>query len=144
MHQSEEKPWITWLVSGTAVALLLATIAGPVYLYFFVGQFDGPLTTDDEHWANFGSFIGGVAGPLLSLITVVLLLANLRVQSHQVDAIQQELLASQHLRLLDAWLSEIEQALRADITTGRPNAKMNLEFADMHVKNEKHRAGPQL
>lgn len=56
----------------------IAVSAVPFVLYFY--RFHGKLSHDNEIWAHFGDFIGGVLGPALALIGLIGLLSNLRAQ----------------------------------------------------------------
>lgn len=47
----------------------------PVFLYFW--RFNGQLSYDPQIWAAFGTFIGGIYGPIFTLASVFVLIATL-------------------------------------------------------------------
>lgn len=63
--------WFFWLV-------VVALTSFPLALY--MSSFGFTLSTVHQRWAEFGSFYGGVVGPLLTLTTVVFLYSQLRHQ----------------------------------------------------------------
>jgi hypothetical protein len=55
-------------------------------------QFWGfPLSTSTGDWSNFGSYIGGVAGPILSFITLFFVLKTLKLQNEANRALKDQL-----------------------------------------------------
>lgn len=65
--------YFIWLSSACA-ALVVAT-------YFF--QFHGELSESSSDWANFGSYVGGVLGPLYAFLAFALGVQTLRQSSQQ-------------------------------------------------------------
>ncbi len=49
-------------------------------LYFYSTIFDGDVSRRAESWSAFGSFFGGVFGPVISLVTLFALLRTIQLQ----------------------------------------------------------------
>lgn len=64
-----------------AVVLFVVTVA--VYAVYAI-HFWGRELGDQENFGQFGDFVGGVLNPLLSSITIILLVLSFRVQADQL------------------------------------------------------------
>lgn len=64
------KKQITIIIITTFIFLL------PLFTYFYV--FHHALSNNSADWAAFGSFVGGVYGPLFGLVSVIVLIITLR------------------------------------------------------------------
>lgn len=73
---------------NTAVFWVCVFLLIPFILYFSV--FNGSLSHQSSDWAAFGSFIGGLVSPILTFITVLVLVANLH-ESRKVSKINKEM-----------------------------------------------------
>ena len=71
------------------VGLLLIVAVGGAY-YAYVG-FEQPLSANGEDWGQFGDYFGGVAGTLLSFISILLLIYTIHLQGEQLSDAQQEM-----------------------------------------------------
>ncbi|EJI9870541.1 hypothetical protein ACK1L0_004376 [Salmonella enterica] len=73
------------------VAILCLSISAGFWLMIF-HQF--PLSDKTDDWSNFGSYIGGVTGPLLSFISIILVLRTISLtqknHEEQIKLISQE------------------------------------------------------
>lgn len=49
-------------------------------LYFYFNVFDGDVSKRPDSWSAFGSFFGGVFGPVISLVTLFALLRTIQLQ----------------------------------------------------------------
>ncbi|CAI8749666.1 hypothetical protein [Pseudomonas sp. IT-P260] len=49
-------------------------------LYFYFNVFDGGVSKKPDSWSAFGSFFGGVFGPVISLVTLFALLRTIQLQ----------------------------------------------------------------
>ncbi|WP_460060104.1 hypothetical protein [Pseudomonas sp. H2_H09] len=49
-------------------------------LYFYFNIFDGDVSRKPDSWSAFGSFFGGVFGPVISLVTLFALLRTIQLQ----------------------------------------------------------------
>ena len=79
--------WPFWIVIGTLITF-------PFILY--VSNFGPALSASHQRWSEFGSFYGGVVGPLLTLTTVVFLYSQLRLQQSN----QNEIFLTQEIQRL--------------------------------------------
>lgn len=73
-------------IAGGAVALIIL-----VYLVNFFPIFGAQLSGDTAVWGQFGDYIGGTLNPILSFISVVLLIRSLSLQNEANDALRNEL-----------------------------------------------------
>lgn len=65
----------------TALALLLMSIVVGVYFVQFYLILDYKLSKDPSDWVDFSDFVGGILGPLLSFLSLLLLLHSLKLQN---------------------------------------------------------------
>ncbi|ROL64578.1 hypothetical protein BHU25_22115 [Pseudomonas vranovensis] len=76
-----------------------------VAVLFYRYQFDGALAAKSEEWSNFGSYMGGVVGPLVSLVTLFAVLKTVYMQRELLDTQKaefKELMAKQDEQLIHA------------------------------------------
>ena len=99
----------------TVALVALGFICAPLLIYFNFGNFTGPLSASSADWANFGDFIGGVVGPMLSFLSVALLIITIGQQSDANEIARKEQLASQHIRLLGDLLNEVKALLNEPV-----------------------------
>lgn len=102
-----------WLVGCCFV------ICAGLYLW----KFNSGLSSSSDNWSAFGSFFGGVFGPLISGVTLVALVKTIRLQqqmmltqkkdSERVISIQNDSLKNQ-LEQLDIVKSQLESARLSD------------------------------
>jgi hypothetical protein len=64
------------------VGLIAFVVMSIPYILYF-SQFAGYLSTNDENWANFGSFIGGIVSSLFSFISFLAVLYTLLVEKQK-------------------------------------------------------------
>jgi hypothetical protein len=93
---------IPYLLAG--IVVLGSTIAA----YFGYGGI-APRTLAD--WANFGTYVGGLAGPLLSFVALIAVAQTMHFQRAALELDQAQRLADQHLRWLDALYKDMTEAL---------------------------------
>jgi len=62
-------------VGLVVIFVLLASL-----LYFYFNVFDGDVSKKPDSWSAFGSFFGGVFGPVISLVTLFALLRTIQLQ----------------------------------------------------------------
>jgi len=89
--------------------LSIATVAGA---YYFIIGAAHPLSTDGERWGQFGDYFGGVAGTLLSFLSVLLLVYTVHLQNRQLSDTQQETLKRDLLAHVTKADEEIERWLQ--------------------------------
>ncbi|MDI3429798.1 MULTISPECIES: hypothetical protein [Aeromonas] len=100
------KCYLTWL---TAVGLLAPFI---FYFYIFGPQSNYSLARNDQAWANFGSFIGGTIGPLLSACAFYGVWATYKVQREQLTIAKNQGILDELQRLISNQHQAIEFMLQ--------------------------------
>ena len=99
----------TWLKKNwkTLLSFLVfsALIGVPVHLY--INYFGSVISTDHQRWAEMGSAMSGIYGPILALLTFFVLMIQLRLQK---NATQLQVMTTEHM-LAQAFA----QDARADI-----------------------------
>ena len=101
------------------VALLGLLILAAVFLgYFFVGGFSLERSVSNTDWGSFGSYFGGVAGPLLTFISVLLIVYTVRQQRLHLESMSDENLKQDMLRYLSKLDDEISHLLTRRIHIG--------------------------
>jgi uncharacterized membrane protein len=74
------KHWIqtNWR-NASYIILALIILFYPVYAYFkkFWWELDFEISGNQEIWAHFGDYIGGIIGPILSFITLIFVIVSL-------------------------------------------------------------------
>jgi hypothetical protein len=96
-----------YIVAGFVV------LVGTVALYFSLG---GIAPHNLGEWSNFGTYVGGIAGPLLSFVALIAVARTMHLQRATLELDQAQRLADQHLRWLDALYNDIVEALDARIS----------------------------
>lgn len=108
-------------IAGVFVLLALSVVSLSGWIFFSkLGRsFDGIATKD---LADFGTYFGGVAGPLLALLTVVGLALTMMMQNRQIEQVAEANIKDQHVRMLTENghdLAAMEaQHLDANVTLG--------------------------
>lgn len=93
----------------------LMIVAGTVGAYLWLGGFAHTFSHQATDWGNFGSYVGGVAGPLLSFLAVIAVVWTLRLQYELLGRDRARQLADQHVRWLDALYRDMQDALHAPL-----------------------------
>ncbi len=74
------------IIVGTTALLMLGVTFG-IYAKYFTGG----ISTDQSLWAQFGDYFGGILNPLLSFMTILILLYTLRLQKSEIEITSKEL-----------------------------------------------------
>lgn len=81
--QSTLRKWFKPLQRNSSVIIFsilgFLVLGGVIYSYFHFFK-HLPISTNNNYWGDFGSFVGGLSGALLSFITVILLAFTLKKQ----------------------------------------------------------------
>lgn len=64
----------------TTIAIVLIVLVFSFYFVHFYINLGLPLSDKGSEWSNFGSYIGGLLGPILSFLSFVMLLKSLNLQ----------------------------------------------------------------
>lgn len=67
-----------------SIALIFVSLVIAVALYSF--KFRGGLSDNSTDWSNFGSYMGGIFGPLVSFVTLLAVLKTVYLQRELLDA----------------------------------------------------------
>ena len=65
--------WIFWLFIS-----LLVILSFFVLIPYFV-NFHGGLSENSQDWSNFGSYVGGLLGPVFSLFSIILVIISIQI-----------------------------------------------------------------
>lgn len=88
-------------LAATAI-LMLAVLGLLAWWYIAKGTFHFWITSPGEslkssEWANFGTFMGGVGGPVLTALSAILVAAGLTMQAHaSLQAFRQSTMTASH------------------------------------------------
>nr|DAE65482.1 MAG TPA: abortive infection protein [Caudoviricetes sp.] len=74
---------VNWLLCGT-ILIMIASFG--LYLY----EFHSPLSNNHTKWGEFGSYFGGVTGPLVSVMAFIGLLKSISLTKKQFEIQSQE------------------------------------------------------
>jgi len=103
--------WLTLLVVAVVLVMLIS-----IALYRY--QFGGALAVKSSEWSNFGSYIGGVLGPLVSLVTLFAVLKTVYMQREMLDTQRAEFEAMIELQRVAA-AKQDEQLVQAKSEANR-------------------------
>lgn len=98
------------LFSLSLVLTVLFFVIASARIYTQV--FDGALSHEPNSWSAFGSFFGGLFGPLISFLTLLAILKTIQLQRELLDTQRAEFEAMQGLqaRTLESQLAQIDRA----------------------------------
>lgn len=117
------------------VAIIGLCILAAVFIsYFVLGGFALGPSSSTVDWGAFGSYFGGVAGPLLTFISVVLIVYTLRQQRFQLESMSEENLKQDMLRYLSKIDDEISHLLTRRIQVGDYRANNTLVGNERYVE----------
>ncbi|WP_421326411.1 hypothetical protein [Aeromonas veronii] len=95
-------------------------IAGLLLPFIFYFSIFGPLSAyslarNDQIWANFGTFIGGTVGPILSTLACIAVFLTYRSQNEQITLLKKQAKIDEAQRLIASTCQQIEQILSTPI-----------------------------
>ena len=113
-ERNAREKWGSLLLCG--LVFLVIVVFGVVALYLFV--FNDGLSERPDSWSAFGSYLGGVLGPIVSLVTLFAILRTIGLQLEQSEhfvseGIQQRIAEykSSQLQLLDQQINMYERMI---------------------------------
>lgn len=127
--QGNKKPTDWFSVSLVAVVLVSVVVS----LLVYKSVFGAGLSSKADTWSAFGSYIGGLFGPLISFLTLLAILKTIGLQKELLDTQRHEFDAMQRLQVetLASQLAQIErsnaEADRRLIEENRLNVLRTLE-----------------
>lgn len=113
------------LVFLAGVAVIMAVLLA---FYFHVGA-DLSLSNGAQDWALFGDYFGGVAGALLSFLSILLIVYTIHLQSRQIESAQVETLKRDLLQYVSKADEEIERWLQRKLSAATHDS--DVEFGDI-------------
>lgn len=96
-----------------SLALVAAVSIAVVFsVYFYRQAFNGDLSVTPDNWSAFGSYIGGIFGPLISFLTLLAILKTIALQKELLATQRYEFEAMQRLqaKTLGSQLAQIDRA----------------------------------
>lgn len=97
--------FLLYSVAGVVIAIIIA-----VCLYR--SKFGGELAAASAEWSNFGGYIGGIFGPLVSFVTLLAVLKTVFMQRELLDAQKSEfeLMNALQQQTFDSQLNQMTKA----------------------------------
>lgn len=92
------------------VAIALVFLA---YFIQFAVILDGEISKDTGNWADLGSYFGGVLGPILSFLALVLLIESLKIQNAANEKLNDQLINSEKTEYLKSFESLFFHMIKA-------------------------------
>ncbi|EIV8469652.1 hypothetical protein MA794_004390 [Vibrio vulnificus] len=83
------------------LAVVLAVLGAYSYQFYEYG-----FSTNNQDWANFSTFFGGIIGPLLTFITLIILIRQIRESQ---SAVEEQLKHLQETRQIESIISELDK-----------------------------------
>ncbi|ABY97619.1 hypothetical protein HMH05_24195 [Pseudomonas sp. SbB1] len=98
--------WFSTLLIFVVVVSVIVAVA------FYRVSFDAGLSQAPDRWSAFGSYIGGVFGPLISFLTLLAILKTIGLQKELLNTQRTEFEAMQALQVkaIEAQLSQIRSS----------------------------------
>mgnify|MGYP006404063125 CR=1 FL=1 len=103
--------------------LALTIFAGAFYFYVGVGKSISPNGAD---WSDFGGFYGGVVGPILSFISIILLVYTINQQSEANAHTSAETTKLDMFRYMSGSEQEIESWLKTELASNQGSNEVQL------------------
>jgi hypothetical protein len=79
-----------------SIGFILLAVA--ISLFVYRAAFSEGLSSKPDNWSAFGSYIGGVFGPLISFVTLIAILKTISLQKELLDTQRQEFSQMQDLQ----------------------------------------------
>ncbi|UXZ44529.1 hypothetical protein [Pseudomonas soli] len=145
---AQQKTKSTDLFSTFLVVVVLVSVVAAVA--FYRTSFDAGLSQSPDKWSAFGSYIGGVFGPLISFLTLLAILKTIGLQKDLLDTQRTEFEALHALQIKsnEAQLAQIkrseDEAARRLIEESRISALQALNGYMDGVRSEYERKRSQF
>lgn len=110
---------------------LVIVVSGILLISFYIFTFWGTAYSDKEYFAQFGDFLGGVLNPILSFLTIVLLVFSLKYQLIELRMTREEL-ANQSKEQAKNNQTQLELAKLNEHALILPSLKSALEEKKKH------------
>ncbi len=90
----------TWRNRYIIASILCTLIVSGSYYYHFKQILNYKLSNDTAIWGQLGDYFGGILNPILSFISIVLLIRSLNLQSDANDSLKNELIDNKKNEIL--------------------------------------------
>jgi hypothetical protein len=108
------------------IGVLILTVIGVAYVW--LGGFNSDISGTNANLANFGNYFGGVAGPLITFLSVILIVCTLHQQNCQMKVMFKENLKQDMIR----YLNKLEEEISHLLTRPIPSENFRyVEFGDL-------------
>lgn len=137
MNEKRQKQYVAQQIM--AIALIVMLLIAPALVY--IATFGSNISSNHTRWGEMGSAMSGIYTPILSILTLLVLIAQARLQNqinkHEFDqAYLQEARSDieYYLEQLNSELSKVQE----DSTTVREFLHTAFEFADLNeIRSER-------
>lgn len=85
-QQSAKDRFLSFLLLSVFAVVLAVIVAVGAYRY----TFGGTLAVNSQEWSNFGGYVGGLFGPLVSFVTLLAVLKTVYMQRELLDVQKHE------------------------------------------------------
>ena len=135
-NKKEKGNWI-YIAIGIVILIVLGT---------YWSEFNGELSSEINDWSGFGSYVGGVLGSALTLITLIIVIRTYRLQSteltltREVHSGTQKILSQQRFENTFFNLLNEKNSLLNSTTGGKTFRQLLLENANTfttHIDNRR-------
>jgi len=127
------------LYAALGLLVLVLTIAA----YPLLGHFGFPFSTSSNEWANFGTYLGGVAGPLLSFLALIAVAWTVRLQYDLLRRDSEKQTSDQHVRWLEAIYRDILDLMHAPLRLAH-GPESTTTWAVLHQEVDRAIANPAI
>jgi hypothetical protein len=118
-------------------------LAGTIAAYSFLGDFGRTFSPNSVDWANFGNYLGGVAGPLLSFLALMAVAWTIRLQYDLMRRDHEKRTADQQIRWLEGIYRDILDLLNAPLRS-EGNAEPTTTWAVLHEEVDRSTPNPRI
>lgn len=87
----------------SAIILVLVVFLSYVYNFYYVLDYE--ISDDPSNWALLGDYFGGVLNPLLSFVTLILLVKSLSLQNNANKALREEIDSNERVEKIKSFQS---------------------------------------
>lgn len=128
-----------------SILIVLASVIGVCGFYFYM--FNAGLSGDSGKWSDFGGYIGGVMGPLISFVTLLAVLQTVYLQKQLLNTQQAEFKDLMRLQrnTFDAQERQVNNSIfiadRDHMERTREACLQMIDRQILHTENKMARAG---
>lgn len=117
-----------------SISVILVALVISIYVYTLA--FSGGLSTAPDNWSAFGTYIGGIFGPLISFVTLIAILKTISLQKELLNTQRSEFMQMQALQdqTFKAQQLQYQNALEeSKVQTFERTRDHLLSMADRHL-----------